>query len=312
MGRTRKEGVTTMKMGPVYSGKRTNGGGAQPVTKDGQVLSHEASQRLWNHSPDGFQWGFSAIMNLDMAVGANKLKPFRMIPYLSQRATAMPFNIPQVFLGFIEVVKMEGGEIAIIPTNGATTSEGHLETFTFLSFLLTKARLLALGAEILPSLIASILEELSTVKTMPLTFQINRGTFMVNSFELSTERASFGSCSGADVILAEKLATLRASDIVVVSHLSPPMGIFPYQCPKFHPKITYNDGPAQLALALLLDVTGDPDVASRLHQQFKEDFVARWGDSWSITHTEILAWVRQHAPERYLVEEVSHEENPHA
>ena len=64
-------------------------------------------------------------------------------------------------------------------------------------------------------------------------------------------------------------------------------------------------GPSQLALALLLDVTGDPEVAQELYQQFKREFVAQWGDSWAITHVEILAWVRQHSPERYIKEGIS-------
>lgn len=50
-------------------------------------------------------------------------------------------------------------------------------------------------------------------------------------------------------------------------------------------------GPAQLALALLYDVTGDGDLSIRLHQHFKAEFVAGWGDSWEITDAEIQRWV---------------------
>ena len=50
-------------------------------------------------------------------------------------------------------------------------------------------------------------------------------------------------------------------------------------------------GPAQLALALLLDVTGDPEISVRLHQEFKETFVAGWGDSWEIPDAYIKGWV---------------------
>jgi hypothetical protein len=52
-------------------------------------------------------------------------------------------------------------------------------------------------------------------------------------------------------------------------------------------------GPAQLALALLLDVTGDPEVAKQHYQNFKWRFVAGWGDSWQITGDEIKQWLQK-------------------
>jgi hypothetical protein len=52
-------------------------------------------------------------------------------------------------------------------------------------------------------------------------------------------------------------------------------------------------GPAQLALALLLDATGDKETALALYQEFKWEFVANWKDTWHITREEILAWVKQ-------------------
>lgn len=52
-------------------------------------------------------------------------------------------------------------------------------------------------------------------------------------------------------------------------------------------------GPAQLALALLLDATGDKEIALAHYQDFKWDVVAGWGEEWSITSEEILEWVKQ-------------------
>jgi len=52
-------------------------------------------------------------------------------------------------------------------------------------------------------------------------------------------------------------------------------------------------GPAQLALALLLDATSDPDTAQAHYQDFKRGNVAGWGESWSITRNEILAWLKE-------------------
>ena len=52
-------------------------------------------------------------------------------------------------------------------------------------------------------------------------------------------------------------------------------------------------GPAQLALALLLDVTGDEFLSAYYHQAFKRDYVAGWGDKWSLTDLEIQIWIDQ-------------------
>lgn len=51
-------------------------------------------------------------------------------------------------------------------------------------------------------------------------------------------------------------------------------------------------GPAQLALALLLDATGSPEITLAFYQAFKWEKVAGWGDSWSITRGSILMWVK--------------------
>lgn len=54
-------------------------------------------------------------------------------------------------------------------------------------------------------------------------------------------------------------------------------------------------GPAQFALALLLDVTGDKDLAMRYYQAFKWDVVAKLPDAgWELTSESVLAWVEAH------------------
>lgn len=52
-------------------------------------------------------------------------------------------------------------------------------------------------------------------------------------------------------------------------------------------------GPAQLALALLLDVTNDPALSVRLHQPFKRHFVAAWGEKWQILSDDIETWRKE-------------------
>ena len=50
-------------------------------------------------------------------------------------------------------------------------------------------------------------------------------------------------------------------------------------------------GPAQLALALLLDATGSELLALRHYQKFKRQFLVGWGHTWSITAREIRAFI---------------------
>jgi hypothetical protein len=61
-------------------------------------------------------------------------------------------------------------------------------------------------------------------------------------------------------------------------------------------------GPAQLALAILADATGDDDLALRLHQPFKWAWIAPlprhspW--PWTITLEQVQQFIRTHsAPE---------------
>ena len=54
----------------------------------------------------------------------------------------------------------------------------------------------------------------------------------------------------------------------------------------------YNgSGPAQLALALLLDATSDPDKACQFYQEFKWAMVAGFSKEWAMLRSEILNWV---------------------
>ena len=54
----------------------------------------------------------------------------------------------------------------------------------------------------------------------------------------------------------------------------------------------------QLALALILDATGDQDLALACYTWFKWAKVAAWGSKWKITAPEVRAWVAQCQRER--------------
>ncbi|MDZ4230390.1 MAG: DUF6166 domain-containing protein [Dehalococcoidales bacterium] len=51
-------------------------------------------------------------------------------------------------------------------------------------------------------------------------------------------------------------------------------------------------GPAQLSLAILLDLTGNPKKAMSLHQEFKRHLIATAGPHLAVTEAEILAWLK--------------------
>jgi hypothetical protein len=60
-------------------------------------------------------------------------------------------------------------------------------------------------------------------------------------------------------------------------------------------------GLAQLALAILCDYLGEPQLAVRFYEEFKEDIVARWkGDEWTLTEQEIEEWFKKAARDERL------------
>ena len=58
-----------------------------------------------------------------------------------------------------------------------------------------------------------------------------------------------------------------------------------------------NAGPAQLALAILADVTGNDQYALRHHHWFKLEVVATlpW-DGWKLAEDRVRRWIQQHHP----------------
>ena len=52
-------------------------------------------------------------------------------------------------------------------------------------------------------------------------------------------------------------------------------------------------GPSQLALALILDHTGDADLALRWHQDFRAAFVLGWGVGWVLPVAVLDRWLTE-------------------
>ena len=58
-----------------------------------------------------------------------------------------------------------------------------------------------------------------------------------------------------------------------------------------------NNGPSQLALAVLADVTGSDTYALRHHHWFKLEVISSlpFGD-WKLSQKEIMDWINEHHP----------------
>ncbi len=56
----------------------------------------------------------------------------------------------------------------------------------------------------------------------------------------------------------------------------------------------FGSGPSQTAAAILLDVTGDPELTRAFHQDFKREFIASFDqDSFILLEVQILSWLDQ-------------------
>ena len=64
-------------------------------------------------------------------------------------------------------------------------------------------------------------------------------------------------------------------------------------------------GPSQLALAILLDFTGNEELSLKYYQRFKEDFVCKWGEHWKINGDEIAKWLEDRKIENTKPEDFS-------
>lgn len=53
-----------------------------------------------------------------------------------------------------------------------------------------------------------------------------------------------------------------------------------------------SEGALQLALALLLDATGNEQIARCHYQNFKWEYITAWKDNWEITSQEITDWLK--------------------
>jgi len=95
-----------------------------------------------------------------------------------------------------------------------------------------------------------------------------------------------GPYDGGDIVLKRVNGIATANVPHVIKRHSPSGFEWGYE----------GSGPADLALAILLAVTGDEKLADRLYQQFKRDVIARVPrDGAVIKRVTIEEWIRKHS-----------------
>jgi len=75
---------------------------------------------------------------------------------------------------------------------------------------------------------------------------------------------------------------------------------YPAELPRVSPGVEWGyrgAGARQLALALILDATGDAMLAKRSYRFFCHAAVEQWGSSWRITAGRIFEWLEQYEKE---------------
>ena len=65
----------------VYAGQDLAKVGPSVVTRNGVPLSLEQSQRVWNHSSDGFSWGYHGSGPAQLALESLAGKPLAVLHY---------------------------------------------------------------------------------------------------------------------------------------------------------------------------------------------------------------------------------------
>jgi hypothetical protein len=127
--------------------------------------------------------GLFLIVQFCMAVCAYKPKAFGVGLNFAERRAAFTFHIPIVFLGRVDVVKVQRLATAIITTAGTATAERLAQAFTFYSFFGSKLSLFALWTFVLPAFITSIRQRFTAFRTIARAFQIDASAFVIFGIE---------------------------------------------------------------------------------------------------------------------------------
>lgn len=309
-----------------YWGKRISQCGHQPVYKqllpDGEPteLSPAASQRLRNHSPDGFQWGsldsfregkFSYEFcgdSDDTIVGSwnfMEIKDVRVeYAYMDdvERHLENPgesyllWNVSLEFYRRIHqysfAIKSSdkiNKELVAISRHIGKLDEALSRQVSISGNYLGKPTSLLRILTLTPFARCSphFSLEAEPIPLNPKMFILTPPIVTVLRAENMLERASCFAIDGIRKLLFNPPATLTAKNLTWHMLL---VSLYLYNSISI-PTKTRGDGSAQLALALLLDVTGNYELTQAHYQDFKFYTVASWGEEWQITSQDILDWI---------------------
>ena len=99
--------------------------------------------------------------------------------------------------------------------------------------------------------------------------------------------------AGGQVIIVKEVSLLQSGSGTTKSYelpLKPSLKLFNHSPDGFQWGYQ-GSGCAQLALAILLDLTGDKESSVRIHQEFKRHFIATASKNLLITEPEIRDWI---------------------
>ena len=319
-----------------YFGSKTRKGGAQEVfkryskTQEVVLLFPKQSQKLCNHSPDGFQWGSPTARRVRSEIG--KTLANGQFSYKSSGdfvdAIVGHWNFMK-----IEDVMIENANMDDIKRHSKFSSEPYLTWNVSIEFngsihqysfaikssdkinvkLIAASRHIGNGSEPLSRQVSISSDYLGKSTSLATTLTIEPGTSCSPHFPLETE--PFPLNPKVFILSPSIVASLATKGILVGTPCFAIDSIGQWFNNHFVTKDAFNtlwhiilltfylyyitnnpiktsQGPAQLALALLLDATGDAEKALRYYQQFKDEYVALWLDRWEITRDLIREWVK--------------------
>ncbi|GAI92179.1 unnamed protein product, partial [marine sediment metagenome] len=102
--------------------------------------------------------------------------------------------------------------------------------------------------------------------------------------------------AGPQKVIVKEVRRLLGADGAKVSEyelpLEPSLKLYSHSPDGFQWGYQERSGCAQLALAILLDLTGEPELSVRLHQEFKRHLIATSSKRLVLTEPYIRRWLQ--------------------
>jgi hypothetical protein len=276
----------------VYVCNRFPGGGAD-------VRVHVFPTADWEGKPSSYplKHVLAPIMELDVAISAEEIKPLRIKFDFPKRGASVPANVPVFFLRRVKVVEVKSGRATAIAASLALPPKLLDEFFSKGSLKVPKAFLATLGAPrgiSFPSLIAKHFFALDAV-AVSLQFDRLASVGSGSRKDLPAARTATGSdtCPASRPVKDAPVSSVwdclptngtTQRRVLFHAHIITPIG----------EKLNWgavDQGSADLALSILSDWLGPNGQAKKHHQQFKWDFIAKPAELLVIDSIDIERWL---------------------